>query len=82
MCAAQIDSKERLEYCAPPLRAEVVKLVDTLASGASGGNPVEVQVLFSAPFNSPSHVLAPRAPYSNPAVRSICSNKSNKLVTN
>ena len=29
--------------------AEVVKLVDTLASGASGGNPVEVQVLSSAP---------------------------------
>ena len=29
--------------------AEVVELVDTLASGASGGNPVEVQVLFSAP---------------------------------
>ena len=30
--------------------AEVVKLVDTLASGASGGNPVEVQVLSSAYF--------------------------------
>src|SRR5690606_1510758 len=30
--------------------AEVVKLVDTLASGASGGNPVEVQVLSSAPI--------------------------------
>ncbi len=30
--------------------AEVVKLVDTLASGASGGNPVEVQVLSSAPY--------------------------------
>ena len=29
--------------------AEVVKLVDTLASGASGGDPVEVQVLSSAP---------------------------------
>ena len=29
--------------------AEVVKLVDTLASGASGGTPVEVQVLSSAP---------------------------------
>jgi hypothetical protein len=27
----------------------VVKLVDALASGASGGNPVEVQVLSSAP---------------------------------
>ncbi len=30
-------------------RAEVAKLVDALASGASGGNPVEVQVLSSAP---------------------------------
>ena len=30
------------------LPAEVVKLVDTLASGASGGNPMEVQVLSSA----------------------------------
>jgi hypothetical protein len=29
--------------------AEMVELVDTLASGASGGNPVEVRVLFSAP---------------------------------
>jgi hypothetical protein len=28
----------------------VVELVDTLASGASGGNPVEVQVLSSAPI--------------------------------
>ena len=30
--------------------AEVVKLVDALASGASRGNPVEVQVLSSAPL--------------------------------
>ena len=30
--------------------AEVVELVDTLASGASGGNPVEVRVLFSVPY--------------------------------
>ena len=29
--------------------AWVVKLVDTLASGASGGNPVEVQILSQAP---------------------------------
>ena len=29
--------------------AEMAELVDALASGASGGNPVEVQVLFSAP---------------------------------
>ena len=32
--------------------AQVVKLVDTLASGASGGNPVEVQVLSWAPLRS------------------------------
>jgi hypothetical protein len=30
--------------------AEVAELVDALASGASGGNPVEVQVLSSVPF--------------------------------
>ena len=30
--------------------AEMAELVDALASGASGGNPVEVQVLFSAPY--------------------------------
>ena len=35
-------------------QAEVVKLVDTLASGASGGNPVEVQVLSSAPIKEGS----------------------------
>ncbi len=29
--------------------AEVAELADALASGASGGNPVEVRVLFSAP---------------------------------
>ena len=33
-----------------PANAEVVELVDTLASGASGGNPVEVRVLFSVPL--------------------------------
>ena len=32
-----------------PALAEVAELVDALASGASGGNPVEVQVLSSAP---------------------------------
>jgi hypothetical protein len=53
--AMKIDNKFTSRYSAPstehsdiPL-AEVVKLVDTLASGASGGNPVEVQVLSSAP---------------------------------
>ncbi len=33
-----------------PAYAEVVELVDTLASGASGGDPVEVRVLFSVPL--------------------------------
>ena len=33
-------------------QAEVAELVDALASGASGGNPVEVQVLSSAPLNN------------------------------
>ena len=31
------------------LCAEVVELVDTLGSGSSGGSPVQVQVLSSAP---------------------------------
>lgn len=35
--------------------AEVVELVDTLASGASGGNPVEVRVLFSVPLSGLSN---------------------------
>jgi hypothetical protein len=34
--------------------AEVAELVDALASGASGLWPVEVQVLFSAPFTNNS----------------------------
>ncbi len=33
----------------PVSTAEVAELVDALASGASGGNPVEVQVLSWAP---------------------------------
>ena len=31
------------------VQAAVAELADALASGASGGNPVEVRVLFSAP---------------------------------
>jgi hypothetical protein len=31
--------------------ARVVELVDTLASGASGGNPVEVRVFSRAPYS-------------------------------
>jgi hypothetical protein len=30
-------------------RAEMAELVDALGSGPSGGNPMEVRVLFSAP---------------------------------
>ena len=32
-------------------------MVDTLASGASGGNPVEVRVLFSVPSDSNRDVV-------------------------
>lgn len=58
ICQLRIEALTKpLLVCILPLRsvkrsllcAEVVKLVDTLASGASGGNPVEVQVLSSAP---------------------------------
>ena len=38
-----------LRFCRVCTYAEVAELVDALASGASGGNPVEVQVLSSAP---------------------------------
>ena len=41
--------------------ASVVELVDTLVSEASGGNPVEVQVLSLAP----SFEALPRAPVKN-----------------
>ena len=34
------------------VQAEVAELVDALASGASGGNPVKVQVLSSAPITT------------------------------
>ena len=37
--------------------AEGAELVDALASGASGGIPVEVRVLFSAPALRCSHWL-------------------------
>ena len=36
------------------LRAEVAELADALASGASGRKVVEVQILSSAPFDSPA----------------------------
>jgi hypothetical protein len=43
--------------------AEVVELVDTLASGASGGNPVEVRVLFSVPYNFRSFYFFTNYPF-------------------
>ena len=47
----------------PPLpRAEVAELVDALASGASGGNPVEVQILSSAPPEPRAFRTAQAAP--------------------
>ena|GEM_PF-1816433 len=45
-----------LSYIFPAL-AEVAELVDALASGASGGNPVEVQVLSSAPMTTLSLII-------------------------
>ena len=51
---ATLDPPRRVAYQAVRsiYRAAVAELVDALASGASGGNPVEVQVLSSAPFLS------------------------------
>ena len=43
----------------PIEQAEVAESVDALASGASGGNPVEVQVLSSAPSRSDIKGMAP-----------------------
>ena len=37
------------------LNAEVAELVDALGSGSSGGYPVEVQVLSSAPLMKKGH---------------------------
>ena len=46
-----IDKLPRTEYrniCYCSIWAQVAELVDALDSGSSGGNPVEVQVLFWA----------------------------------
>ena len=51
------------------LVAEVVELVDTLASGASGGNPVEVQVLSSAPIEKP--LICPLLSFTPSILRAI-----------
>ena len=42
-------------------RAEVAELVDALASGASGGDPVEVQVLSSAPSRQGITIPSPKS---------------------
>ena len=39
----------KIEYNYRAFRAGMVELADTLDSGSSGGNSVQVQVLFSAP---------------------------------
>ncbi len=52
--------------------AEVAKLADALASGASGGNPVEVQVLSSAPpFEIGLRIIAASPAYHH-EVRIVC----------
>ncbi len=50
--------------------AEVAELVDALASGASGGNPVEVQVLFSAFTGASAVFTLPRSFLDAPDLRS------------
>ena len=55
------------------LQAEVAELVDALASGASGGNPVEVQVLSSAPFMTPVMRRHARCRASAPSSRIVSS---------
>jgi hypothetical protein len=55
--------------------AEVAELADALASGASGGNPMKVRVLSSAPFDSASpfgeaSLMAGRVCYCGPLTAS------------
>ena len=49
-CAGRLTAPEPVStFERLPHHAEVAELVDALASGVSRGNPVEVQVLSSAP---------------------------------
>ena len=63
----------------------MVKLVDTLASGASASDGVEVQVLFSVPFNNIKGVIfyiayiAKTLVLANQLSRFICFNKTGLL---
>ncbi len=63
-CAILDDSSQALD----PLRAEVAELADAQASGACGRKVVEVQILSSAPFDSPrlqrGSLMASRDPFS------------------
>ena len=52
----------------------MVKLVDTPASGAGGGNPVEVQVLSWAPINEGRAKKA--LPFLFPPIRVLRPNRS------
>src|SRR5690606_34666717 len=45
-CSRDVDNPLRTPENARPAPAQVAELVDALASGASGGNSVEVRVLF------------------------------------
>ena len=53
---------------ADPCLADVAELADALASGASGGNPVEVQILSSA-LSFGASQLAPLAPEASAALQ-------------
>ena len=57
-----VSSRER-----SPLRAEVAELADAQASGACGSKIVKVQILSSAPFDSPrlqrGSLMASRDPF-------------------
>ena len=73
---AKLTQKMGLSNVRSPLHAEVVKLVDTLASGASARKGVEVQVLSSAPFPFSDRLFRPLVPtacFDNLACRSFAS---------
>ena len=64
--------------------AEVAELVDALASGASGGIPVEVRVLFSAPALRCRHGLLvdyPDMPYIATSLNRLIQSLTGFLIT-